>query len=174
MIFQQSSENSKLWNRNNILLGNYYLLRAYRRIYRLSLLFCGWRELVLHVVQKVFIKSRENTLLIIIIAVIIMIAFKTLSTWCVTAVVMSNQLPIFQSSYNCKTILLSTVNFTKINTPPWFFFTFFKLYKWYQIAQRTVDQKLFENTNPFLPNIRLFGDASLDNYSNTRVFNATA
>ena len=27
-------------------------------------------------------------------------------------------------------------NFTKINTPPWVFFTFFKLYKWYQIAQR--------------------------------------
>ena len=28
-------------------------------------------------------------------------------------------------------------NFTKINTPPWVLFTFFKLYKWYQIAQRT-------------------------------------
>ena len=28
-------------------------------------------------------------------------------------------------------------NFTKINTPPWMFFTFFKLYKWFQIAQRT-------------------------------------
>ena len=26
-------------------------------------------------------------------------------------------------------------NFTKINTPPWVFFTFFELYKWYQIAQ---------------------------------------
>ena len=26
--------------------------------------------------------------------------------------------------------------FTKINTPPWLFFTFFKLYKWYRIAQR--------------------------------------
>ena len=26
-------------------------------------------------------------------------------------------------------------NFTKINTPAWVFFTFFKLYKWYQIAQ---------------------------------------
>ena len=25
--------------------------------------------------------------------------------------------------------------FTKSNTPPWEFFTFFKLYKWYQIAQ---------------------------------------
>ena len=28
-----------------------------------------------------------------------------------------------------------TCNFTKSNTPPWVFFTFFKLYKWYQIAQ---------------------------------------
>ena len=27
-------------------------------------------------------------------------------------------------------------NFTKINTPPWVFFMVFKLYKWYQIAQR--------------------------------------
>ena len=27
-------------------------------------------------------------------------------------------------------------NFTKINTPPWVFSMFFKLYKWYQIAQR--------------------------------------
>ena len=25
--------------------------------------------------------------------------------------------------------------FTKSNTPPWVFFTFFKVYKWYQIAQ---------------------------------------
>ena len=30
----------------------------------------------------------------------------------------------------------SACNFTKINTPPWVFFTFFKLHKWYQIAQR--------------------------------------
>ena len=28
-------------------------------------------------------------------------------------------------------------NFTKINTPSWVFFTYFKLYKWYHIAQRT-------------------------------------
>ena len=26
-------------------------------------------------------------------------------------------------------------NFTKSNSTPWVFFTFFKLYKWYQIAQ---------------------------------------
>ena len=31
-------------------------------------------------------------------------------------------------------------NFTKINTPPWVFFTVFKLYKWYKIAQRTTNQ----------------------------------
>ena len=29
-------------------------------------------------------------------------------------------------------------NFTKINTPPWVFLTFLKLYKWYQIAQRII------------------------------------
>ena len=29
--------------------------------------------------------------------------------------------------------------FTKINTPPWVFFTFLKLYKCYQIAQRTIN-----------------------------------
>ena len=27
-------------------------------------------------------------------------------------------------------------NFTKISAPPWVCFTLFKLYKWYQIAQR--------------------------------------
>ena len=31
----------------------------------------------------------------------------------------------------------SARNFTKSNTPPWVSFTFFKLYKWYQIAQNT-------------------------------------
>ena len=30
---------------------------------------------------------------------------------------------------------LVACNFTKSNTPPWVFFTFFKLYKWYQITQ---------------------------------------
>ena len=34
------------------------------------------------------------------------------------------------------TLQAKASNFTKINTPPWVFFTFFKLYKWYQIAQR--------------------------------------
>ena len=34
-------------------------------------------------------------------------------------------------------LIIVACNFTKINTPPRVFFTFFKLYKWYQIAQRT-------------------------------------
>ena len=33
-------------------------------------------------------------------------------------------------------------NFTKSNTPPLVFFTFFKLYGWYQIAQRTTNEDL--------------------------------
>ena len=31
---------------------------------------------------------------------------------------------------------------TKSNTPPWMFFTFFKLYKWYQITQRITNDPL--------------------------------
>ena len=34
------------------------------------------------------------------------------------------------------TLQAKACNFTKSNTSPWAFFTFFKLYKWYQIAQR--------------------------------------
>ena len=33
-------------------------------------------------------------------------------------------------------VLILAYNFTKINTPPWVFLTFFKWYKWQQIAQR--------------------------------------
>ena len=33
-------------------------------------------------------------------------------------------------------LILVKLQASKINTPPWVFFTFFKLYKWYQIAQR--------------------------------------
>ena len=40
-------------------------------------------------------------------------------------------------SVNFSKLQASPCNFTKINTPPWVFFTFFKLYKWYQIAQHT-------------------------------------
>ena len=32
--------------------------------------------------------------------------------------------------------------FTKINTPPWVFFTYFKLCKWYQIAHFTLAIKI--------------------------------
>ena len=31
-------------------------------------------------------------------------------------------------------LIAEACNFTKINTPPWVFFTFLKLYKWYQIV----------------------------------------
>ena len=33
-------------------------------------------------------------------------------------------------------------SFTKSNTPPWVLFTFFKLYKWYQIVQRNINKSL--------------------------------
>ena len=36
-----------------------------------------------------------------------------------------------------KSMKTSACNFTKSNTPPWVFFTFFKLCEWYQIAQST-------------------------------------
>ena len=35
-------------------------------------------------------------------------------------------------------LILEACNFAKINTLPWVFFMFFKLCKWYQIAQRTI------------------------------------
>ena len=33
-------------------------------------------------------------------------------------------------------VKLQACTFTKSKTPPWLFFTFFKLYKWYQIAPK--------------------------------------
>ena len=42
----------------------------------------------------------------------------------------------------------SSLQFCKINSPPWVFFTFFKLYKWYQIVQRTT--YMFGTTLPFV------------------------
>ena len=40
-----------------------------------------------------------------------------------------------------ETSICISCNFTKSNTPPWVFFTLFKLYKWYKIAQHiTFDQ----------------------------------
>ena len=38
-------------------------------------------------------------------------------------------------------------NFTKINTPPWVFFMLFKLYKWYQIAQRITYYTVYSKHN---------------------------
>ena len=35
----------------------------------------------------------------------------------------------------CYFLSAEACNFTKSKTPPWVFFTFLKLYKWYQIAQ---------------------------------------
>ena len=39
----------------------------------------------------------------------------------------------------------SACNCTKINTPPWVFFTFFKLCKWYQIAQRIINGVVYSD-----------------------------
>ena len=51
--------------------------------------------------------------------------------------------------FRCATLLHNTLqphtaklkarNFTKSNTTPWVFFTFFKLHKWHQIAQNITD-----------------------------------
>ena len=40
------------------------------------------------------------------------------------------------------TLQAEACSFTKINTPPWVFFTFFKLYKYYQIARRTTHDEV--------------------------------
>ena len=42
----------------------------------------------------------------------------------------------FSRFWNCANDM--ACNFTNSNTPPWVFFTFFNLYKWYQIAQRNI------------------------------------
>ena len=36
-----------------------------------------------------------------------------------------------------KSVTFGKINFTKSNKPPWVFFTFLKLHKWFQIAQHT-------------------------------------
>ena len=38
-----------------------------------------------------------------------------------------------------------TCKFTKSKTPPWVLFTFFKLHKWYQIAQRIKCKKIADH-----------------------------
>ena len=62
-------------------------------------------------------------------------------------------------------VLLLACNFTKSNTPPWVFFTFFKLYKWYQITQRITIRKISnlggDTQVPSLPSrIKSFGNIS--------------
>ena len=48
---------------------------------------------------------------------------------------------IWNHLYNLKNVKNThggvLISVTKINTLPWVFFTFFQIYKWYQIAQRT-------------------------------------
>ena len=43
-----------------------------------------------------------------------------------------------------------SLNFTKCNTPPWVFFMFFKLYKWYQIAQNITYARAISSINIFI------------------------
>ena len=52
---------------------------------------------------------------------------------------------------NVKNTQAEACNFTKINTPPWVFFTFFKLYKWYQIVQRITFYKTSKVQYSFMP-----------------------
>ena len=65
-----------------------------------------------------------------------------ISSWkddCVLCVISHIIISITNNLYNefaVRCAMLSACDFTKINTPSWLFFTFFKLYKWYQIAQR--------------------------------------
>ena len=46
-----------------------------------------------------------------------------------------------------RVLILAKLQASKINTPPWVLFTFFKLYKWYQIAQRTTYYQLSQSQN---------------------------
>ena len=46
----------------------------------------------------------------------------------------------WRSATFSKVFRLKAFTFTKNNTPPWVFFTFFKLYKWYQIAQNITSE----------------------------------
>ena len=48
---------------------------------------------------------------------------------------------------------ICTIFGIKSNTPPWALFTFFRLYKWYQIAQRTT--YFANNINNFKLHLRL-------------------
>ena len=62
----------------------------------------------------------------------------------------------------------SVSNFTKSNTPPWLFFTFFKLYKSYQLAQRTTfippDYKWSASASMIKPLLSNLGINMLNSY----------
>ena len=61
------------------------------------------------------------------------------SSWYVMHYAIWYHLYNFKNSKNTNggvLLLVKLQAITKSNTPPWVFFTFFKLYKWYQIAQR--------------------------------------
>ena len=69
--------------------------------------------------------------------------------WCVVRFgTICTILKTWKNTHGGVLILVSEVaGFTKINIPPWVFFTCFKLCKWYQIAQRTTYALLFLNDN---------------------------
>ena len=52
-------------------------------------------------------------------------------------------------------------NFPKSYTPPQVFFTFFKLYKWYQIAQLSLTLNIYPNFIQSFVNAHLYGQQSL-------------
>ena len=64
------------------------------------------------------------------------------------------RLSITYTIYRTWKTTMEECSFAKSSTPPWVFFTFFKLYKWYQFAQRItyllyrmVDLKIFAKTH---------------------------
>ena len=58
-----------------------------------------------------------------------------------------------EECYLVKLQAKSTKSFTKSNTPSWVFFTFFKLYKWYQTAQRNTYIQTFLKMIGFSSNL---------------------
>ena len=64
-------------------------------------------------------------------------------------------------------------NFTKSNTRPWVLFTFFKLYKWYQIAKRIIHGTLLLNPMSYMPVVLWSFNSSYrtgEERTNTRFF----
>ena len=74
--------------------------------------------------------------------------------------------------YNLKNVKIThggakACNFTKSNTPPWVFFKYFKLCKWYQIAQHIAYIFLHSSDRP--PNVLIeTGEAKEVKYSLVR------